>query len=267
MFGFSKAVFDVVISSLKSTSGTMDSDIGKYKEQAQELTQQAEEFVNQANKFLEKIPNFKWVDVTVTDSKGNVTTTQERQSDLVQDAKDRTSAEELQQKAKKFRENAKKLQALVSSLLEKLSNLMESISKFSSAWESTQTAITNSTNLLNNGIDSIRNVISAFNFNISNDIKISSWISNIESNISNIINFDNLNTITKEGLDWFYETGKKTRAKITESFTSGIVGIFDEVVKTFVTGANPLRNVTVFGLGLLGIYTEPQIDPAYIVED
>ena len=277
MFEFTKNVADNLVKSLEQTRKSMETEAQNYEAKATEYESLATDKENEASSKESSIdlnPQKEVQDYT-TDEEGNsVPNGSHWETDEATKAQNIATynqllaeAQQARADAAKYRANAANLRTLAGSLKLLAGDIRGSINNWNLAIENTTKAITQSTNLLNNEINSIRSAISAFNFNIPKEINIGSWISNIGNNISNIINLDNFNTKIKEGLNWLYEIGKKTGAKISEGFTSGIVGIFDEIIKPFITGANPLKNVVVFGLGLIGIYTEPQIDPAYIVED
>lgn len=176
-----------------------------------------------------------------------------------------TEATELRKEAAELRKDAANLIGLAANLRFSAGDLEGALKDLQLAIEISVKAVAQTTNLLNDGIAMLRSAI--FSFNLPNMADIGKWISDMGSNILKIANFDDFSAKIQDGLKWLYETGMKTGAKIAETFSSGIGGILDEVIKPFITGANPLKNVVVFGLGLMGIYTEPQIDPAYIVED
>lgn len=280
MFEFTKNVADNLVKSLEQTRKSMETEAQNYEAKATEYESLATDKENEASSKESEASSIdlnpqKEVQDYTTDEEGNsVPNGSHWETDEATKAQNIATynqllaeAQQARADAAKYRANAANLRTLAGSLKLLAGDIRGSINNWNLAIENTTKAITQSTNLLNNEINSIRSAISAFNFNIPKEINIGSWISNIGNNISNIINLDNFNTKIKEGLNWLYEIGKKTGAKISEGFTSGIVGIFDEIIKPFITGANPLKNVVVFGLGLIGIYTEPQIDPAYIVED
>lgn len=280
MFEFTKNVADNLVKSLEQTRKSMETEAQNYETKATEYESLATDKENEASSkeseasSIDLNPQKEVKDYT-TDEEGNsVPNGSHWETDEATKAQNITTynqllaeAQQARADAAKYRANAANLRTLAGSLKLLAGDIRGSINNWNLAIENTTKAITQSTNLLNDEINSIRSAISTFNFNVPNVINIGNWISNIGNNISNIINLDNFNTKIKEGLNWLYEIGKKTGAKISEGFTSGIVGIFDEIIKPFITGANPLKNVVVFGLGLIGIYTEPQIDPAYIVED
>ncbi len=280
MFEFTKNVADNLVKSLEQTRKSMETEAQNYETKATEYESLATDKENEASSkeseasSIDLNPQKEVKDYT-TDEEGNsVPNGSHWETDEATKAQNITTynqllaeAQQARADAAKYRANAANLRTLAGSLKLLDGDIRGSINNWNLAIENTTKAITQSTNLLNDEINSIRSAISTFNFNVPNVINIGNWISNIGNNISNIINLDNFNTKIKEGLNWLYEIGKKTGAKISEGFTSGIVGIFDEIIKPFITGANPLKNVVVFGLGLIGIYTEPQIDPAYIVED
>ena len=280
MFEFTKNVADNLVKSLEQTRKSMETEAQNYEAKATEYESLATDKENEAiskeseASSIDLNPQKEVQDYT-TDEEGNsVPNGSHWETDEATKAQNITTynqliaeAQQARAKVAEYRANAANLRTLAGSLKLLSGDISGSINNWNLAIENSTKAITQSINLLNNEIDSIRSAISAFNFNIPKEINIGSWISNIGNNISNIINLDNFNTKIQEGLNWLYEIGKKTGAKISEGFTSGIVGIFDEIIKPFITGANPLKNVVVFGLGLIGIYTEPQIDPAYIVED
>lgn len=280
MFEFTKNVADNLVKSLEQTRKSMETEAQNYEAKATEYESLATDKENEASSKESEASSIdlnpqKEVQDYTTDEEGNsVPNGSHWETDEATKAQNIATynqllaeAQQARADAAKYRANAANLRTLAGSLKLLAGDIRGSINNWNLAIENTTKAITQSTNLLNNEINSIRSAISAFNFNIPKEINIGSWISNIGNNISNIINLDNFNTKIKEGLNWLYEIGKKTGAKKSEGFTSGIVGIFDEIIKPFITGANPLKNVVVFGLGLIGIYTEPQIDPAYIVED
>lgn len=280
MFEFTKNVADNLVKSLEQTRKSMETEAQNYEAKATEYESLATDKENEASSKESEASSIdlnpqKEVQDYTTDEEGNsVPNGSHWETDEATKAQNIATynqllaeAQQARADAAKYRANAANLRTLAGSLKLLAGDIRGSINNWNLAIENTTKAITQSTNLLNDEIDSIRSAISAFNFNIPKEINIGSWISNIGNNISNIINLDNFNTKIQEGLNWLYEIGKKTGAKISEGFTSGIVGIFDEIIKPFITGANPLKNVVVFGLGLIGIYTEPQIDPAYIVED
>ncbi len=236
MFGFSKAVFDSVISNLKSTSTSMEADSESYTKQAQKLLGQAETFLSQAQGFLSQaqgflshIPNFKWVDVTTTDSKGNETTTQEQQPDPAQDASDKASAAECQQKAedckakaKDCKTNAGVLQALASALLAQVAKLMESILGFTKAGEATNTAITNSTRLLANGATMLGKVISAFN--VPEAKNVGDWAKGFGNNLlKNFTGVDLSDGIDTDEVNKIAGIVVDTGATVVSGFTSIVV--------------------------------------------
>ena len=280
MFEFTKNVADNLVKSLEQTRKSMETEAQNYEAKATEYESLATDKENEAiskeseASSIDLNPQKEVQDYT-TDEEGNsVPNGSHWETDEATKEQNITTynqliaeAQQARAKVAEYRANAANLRTLAGSLKLLSGDISGSINNWNLAIENSTKAITQSINLLNNEIDSIRSAISAFNFNIPKEINIGSWISNIGNNISNIINLDNFNTKIQEGLNWLYEIGKKTGAKISEGFTSGIVGIFDEIIKPFITGANPLKNVVVFGLGLIGIYTEPQIDPAYIVED
>ena len=281
MFEFTKNVADNVASQLGRTKGDMLNEADEYEKSAREKEAKASENEAKATQdesdasIIELNPQRTVVEEEYdpeTNTYKKVGETSE--PDTAKAAENKAlydsllaEATKLRKEAADLRKEAANLAGLAASLRFSAGDLEGALKDLQLAIENSTKAITQSINLLNNEIDSIRSAISAFNFGIPKEINIGSWISNIGNNISNIINLDNFNTKIQEGLNWLYEIGKKTGAKISEGFTSGIVGIFDEIIKPFITGANPLKNVVVFGLGLMGIYTEPQIDPAYIVED
>ncbi len=280
MFEFTKNVADNLVKSLEQTRKSMETEAQNYETKATEYESLATDKENEASSKESEASSIdlnpqKEVQDYTTDEEGNsVPNGSHWETDEATKAQNITTynqllaeAQQARADAAKYRANAANLRTLAGSLKLLDGDIRGSINNWNLAIENTTKAITQSTNLLNDEINSIRSAISAFNFNIPKEINIGSWISNIGNNISNIINLDNFNTKIQEGLNWLYEIGKKTGAKISKGFTSGIVGIFDEIIKPFITGANPLKNVVVFGLGLIGIYTEPQIDPAYIVED
>lgn len=236
MFGFSKAVFDSVISNLKGTSTSMEADSKSYTNQAQKLLGQAETFLSQAQGFLSQaqgflshIPNFKWVDVTTTDSKGNETTTQEQQPDPAQDASDKASAAECQQKAedckakaKDCKTNAGVLQALASALLAQVAKLMESILGFTKAGEATNTAITNSTRLLANGATMLGKVISAFN--VPEAKNVGDWAKGFGNNLlKNFTGVDLSDGIDTDEVNKIAGIVVDTGATVVSGFTSIVV--------------------------------------------
>ena len=280
MFEFTKNVADNLVKSLEQTRKSMETEAQNYEAKAAEYESLATDKENEAiskeseASSIDLNPQKEVQDYT-TDEEGNsVPNGSHWETDEATKEQNITTynqliaeAQQARAKVAEYRANAANLRTLAGSLKLLSGDISGSINNWNLAIENSTKAITQSINLLNNEIDSIISAISAFNFNIPKEINIGSWISNIGNNISNIINLDNFNTKIQEGLNWLYEIGKKTGAKISEGFTSGIVGIFDEIIKPFITGANPLKNVVVFGLGLIGIYTEPQIDPAYIVED
>lgn len=280
MFEFTKNVADNLVKSLEQTRKSMETEAQNYETKATEYESLATDKENEASSKESEASSIdlnpqKEVQDYTTDEEGNsVPNGSHWETDEVTRAQNIATynqllaeAQQARAKVAEYRANAANLRTLAGSLKLLAGDIRGSINNWNLAIENSTKAITQSTNLLNDEINSIRSAISTFNFNIPNVINIGNWISNIGNNISNIINLDNFNTKIKEGLNWLYEIGKKTGAKISEGFTSGIVGIFDEIIKPFITGANPLKNVVVFGLGLIGIYTEPQIDPAYIVED
>ena len=280
MFEFTKNVADNLVKSLEQTRKSMETEAQNYETKATEYESLATDKENEASSKESEASSIdlnpqKEVQDYTTDEEGNsVPNGSHWETDEATRAQNITTynqllaeAQQARADAAKYRANAANLRTLAGSLKLLAGDIRGSINNWNLAIENTTKAITQSTNLLNDEINSIRSAISTFNFNIPKEINIGSWISNIGNNISNIINLDNFNTKIQEGLNWLYEIGKKTGAKISKGFTSGIVGIFDEIIKPFITGANPLKNVVVFGLGLIGIYTEPQIDPAYIVED
>ena len=278
MFEFTKNVADNLVKSLEQTRKSMETEAQNYEAKATEYESLATDKENEAiskeseASSIDLNPQKEVQDYT-TDEEGNSvpngshweTDEATRAQNIATYNQLLAEAQQARVDAAKYRANAASLRTLAGSLKLLAGDMSGSINNWNLAIENSTKAITQSINLLNNEIDSIRSAISAFN--IPKEINIGSWISNIGNNISNIINLDNFNTKIQEGLNWLYEIGKKTGAKISEGFTSGIVGIFNDVIKPFITGANPLKNVVVFGLGLIGIYTEPQIDPAYIVED
>lgn len=280
MFEFTKNVADNLVKSLEQTRKSMETEAQNYEAKATEYESLATDKENEAiskeseASSIDLNPQKEVQDYT-TDEEGNsVPNGSHWETDEATKEQNITTynqliaeAQQARAKVAEYRTNAANLRTLAGSLKLLSGDISGSINNWNLAIENTTKAITQSTNLLNDEINSIRSAISAFNFNIPKEINIGSWISNIGNNISNIINLDNFNTKIQEGLNWLYEIGKKTGAKISKGFTSGIVGIFDEIIKPFITGANPLKNVVIFGLGLIGIYTEPQIDPAYIVED
>lgn len=236
MFGFSKAVFDSVISNLKGTSTSMEADSQSYTKQAQTLLDQAQTFLTQAQGFLTQaqgflshIPNFKWVDVTTTDSKGNETTTQERQPDPAQDASDRASAAECQQKAEDCKTNAEDcktnagvLQALASALLAQVAKLMESILGFTKAGEATHTAITNSTSLLVTGASMLGKVISAFN--VPEAKNVGDWAKGFGNNLlKNFTGVDLSDGIDTDEVNKIAGIVVDTGATVVSGFTSIVV--------------------------------------------
>lgn len=282
MFEFTKNVADNLVRSLEQTRKRMETEAQNYEEEAtgnyESLATGKENKATskESEASLINLNPQKEVEDYTTDEYGNsVPNGSHWETDEATRARNIATynqllaeAQQARADAAKYRANAANLRTLAGSLKLLAGDIRGFINNWNLAIENSTKAITQSTNLLNDEINSIRSAISAFNFNIPKEINIGSWISNIGNNISNIINLDNFNTKIREGLNWLYdEIGKKTGAKISEGFTSGIVGIFDEIIKPFITGANPLKNVVVFGLGLIGIYTEPQIDPAYIVED
>lgn len=280
MFEFTKNVADNLVKSLEQTRKSMETEAQNYETKATEYESLATDKENEASSKESEASSIdlnpqKEVQDYTTDEEGNsVPNGSHWETDEATKAQNIATynqllaeAQQARADAAKYRANAANLRTLAGSLKLLAGDIRGSINNWNLAIENTTKAITQSTNLLNDEINSIRSAISAFNFNIPKEINIGSWISNIGNNISNIINLDNFNTKIQEGLNWLYEIGKKTGAKISKGFTSGIVGIFDEIIKPFITGANPLKNVVIFGLGLIGIYTEPQIDPAYIVED
>lgn len=280
MFEFTKNVADNLVKSLEQTRKNMETEAQNYEAKAIECESLATDKENEAiskeseASSIDLNPQKEVQDYT-TDEEGNsVPNGSHWETDEATKARNiatynqlLTEAQQARAKVAEYRANAASLRTLAGSLKLLAGDMSGSINNWNLAIENTTKAITQSTNLLNDGINSIRSAISTFNFNVPNVINIGNWISNIGNNISNITNLDNLNTKIQEGLNWLYEIGKKTGAKISEGFTSGIVGIFNDEIKQFITGANPLKNVVIFGLGLFGIYTEPQIDPAYIVED
>lgn len=236
MFGFSKAVFDSVISNLKGTSTSMEADSKSYTNQAQTLLHQAETFLSQAQGFLSQaqgflshIPNFKWVDVTTKDSEGNETTTQEQQPDPAQDASDRASAAECQQKAEDCKTkaedcktNAGVLQALASALLAQVAKLMESILGFTKAGEATQTAITNSTSLLVTGASMLGKVISAFN--VPEAKNVGDWAKGFGNNLlKNFTGVDLSDGIDTDEVNKIAGIVVDTGATVVSGFTSIVV--------------------------------------------
>lgn len=236
MFGFSKAVFDSVISNLKGTSTSMEADSKSYTNQAQTLLHQAETFLSQAQGFLSQaqgflshIPNFKWVDVTTTDSEGNATTTQEQQPDPAQDASDRASAAECQQKAEDCKAkaedcktNAGVLQALASALLAQVAKLMESILGFTKAGEATHTAITNSTSLLVTGASMLGKVISAFN--VPEAKNVGDWAKGFGNNLlKNFTGVDLSDGIDTDEVNKIAGIVVDTGATVVSGFTSIVV--------------------------------------------
>lgn len=280
MFEFTKNVADNLVKSLEQSRKSMEKEAQNYETKATEYESLATDKENEASSKESEASSIdlnpqKEVQDCTTDEEGNsVPNGSHWETDEATKAQNIATynqllaeAQQARAKVAEYRANAANLRTLAGSLKLLAGDIRGSINNWNLAIENTTKAITQSTNLLNDEINSIRSAISTFNFNIPKEINIGSWISNIGNNISNIINLDNFNTKIQEGLNWLYEIGKKTGAKISKGFTSGIVGIFDEIIKPFITGANPLKNVVVFGLGLIGIYTEPQIDPAYIVED
>ena len=280
MFEFTKNVADNLVKSLEQSRNSIDIEAQNYETKATEYESLATDKENEASSKESEASSIdlnpqKEVQDCTTDEEGNsVPNGSHWETDEATKAQNIATynqllaeAQQARAKVAEYRANAANLRTLAGSLKLLAGDIRGSINNWNLAIENTTKAITQSTNLLNDEINSIRSAISTFNFNIPKEINIGSWISNIGNNISNIINLDNFNTKIQEGLNWLYEIGKKTGAKISKGFTSGIVGIFDEIIKPFITGANPLKNVVVFGLGLIGIYTEPQIDPAYIVED
>lgn len=236
MFGFSKAVFDSVISNLKGTSTSMEADSQSYTKQAQTLLDQAKTFLTQAQGFLTQaqgflshIPNFKWVDVTTTDSEGNKTTTQERQPDPAQDASDRASAAECQQKAEDCKTkaedcktNAGVLQALASALLAQVAKLMESILGFTKAGEATHTAITNSRSLLVTGASMLGKVISAFN--VPEAKNVGDWAKGFGNNLlKNFTGVDLSDGIDTDEVNKIAGIVVDTGATVVSGFTSIVV--------------------------------------------
>ena len=265
MFEFTKNVADNLVKSLEQTRKSMETEAQNYEAKATEYESLATDKENEA---ISKESEASSIDLNPQKEVQDYTTDEAtKEQNITTYNQLIAEAQQARAKVTEYRANAANLRTLAGSLKLLSGDISGSINNWNLAIENSTKAITQSINLLNNEIDSIRSAISAFNFNIPKEINIGSWISNIGNNISNIINLDNFNTKIQEGLNWLYEIGKKTGAKISEGFTSGIVGIFDEIIKPFITGANPLKNVVVFGLGLIGIYTEPQIDPAYIVED
>lgn len=280
MFEFTKNVADNLVKSLEQTRKSMETEAQNYETKATEYESLATDKENEASSKESEASSIdlnpqKEVQDYTTDEEGNSvpngshweTDEATRAQNIATYNQLLAEAQQARAKVAEYRANAANLRTLAGSLKLLAGDIRGSINNWNLAIENTTKAITQSTNLLNDEINSIRSAISTFNFNVPNVINIGNWISNIENNISNIINLDNFNTKIQKGLNWLYEIGKKTGAKISEGFTSGIVGIFDEIIKPFITGANPLKNVVIFGLGLIGIYTEPQIDPAYIVED
>lgn len=250
MFGFSKAVFDSVISNLKGTSTSMEADSKSYTNQAQTLLHQAETFLSQAQGFLSQaqgflshIPNFKWVDVTTTDSEGNATTTQERQPDPAQDASDKASAAECQQKAedckakaKDCKTNAGVLQSLAKALLAQVAKLMESILGFTKAGEATQTAITNSTNLLVGGASMLGKVISAFN--VPEAKNFGDWAKGVGNNLlKSYVGVDLSDGFDTDDLKGISTTIVKTGAVVAKGFASVTVA---SLISSTPLGKTPL---------------------------
>lgn len=282
MFEFIEKTANDIVENIKNDKISMLYDANSYEtkakkneETAKEKEKQAKEKEKQAKMEEASCPHFKEEENTITDENGETTTEIIQVPDLEADEISRNKAVNLRKEAIVLRAeavalkaDAEVLKALVLILKATSEKMQNQIQNFNNAITETKEVIDNAKNILYEGSNAIAKVISAFNISETNDIKeIFNGISENMVKLSELNLGVDLKKIIEDGKDWLYETSENTKAYLAENTKSVLEDLLEIDAKTILTNIPIVRNVAIFSLGLFGIYTAPNIDEAYIVDN